>query len=782
MGRWLCVALVALLPVCLAPPVPAQEGRAARLVEEGTDALHRGDTREAEARFTQAVLADRSYIPARIALGSVALDAGDLGSAESQFRVALRLAPENLEARYFQGMVKREQGRHRPPLMGWLLDEFRDAREHFTFVIERDSTFRDVVYQFALLQQYRGDSRLAVQLAYRQIAMKPDDPAALAGFFRMVRMYAALQGDKVDAWAADLPVGFRKLVDAEVARRAGDLEHAQTLLLELLQNVGPVPRPSVHVLLSRIFSGRGHPEAAEVQFWSAVDAIESPADAALIFDEIKYVLRDEELRRYDTLSVSESFKRFFRSIWVQRDPMPAAAANARLEEHLRRLDHAELSYEHYRPRTFFNDPDVRTTLDFGRVYVLNHNFNDKGLVFIRHGPPQARIFTGDETGAVGQALGNTGSTAFDVTTGRRSEPIAVETWRYYASGDQPEMIFHFGTRAGGNWRLMPAPMSLQALHDRRELGAAYAEAFQAVAGGAQLEIPRLQMQMQREAQEYVDLGLETDRHSWSSDVRPLQMPAALFAFRGPDRSTQVDVYYAFPTSQLASYRAEDGFVAVEVGLSVMRDDWTGIVNRRDKKLVRPSLVESDVAVGSFTFEVEPDTYTVSMHVKPEGTPLLGGWKSEYVFSDYASGGLSMSDLLLASSIEPSGGDDPFLRRGLRVVPSFTGHFRTDQPVHVYYELYNLALDGSDNTRYVTTIEIRPASGRARGLLGLFRRGNRPVLSLRTEGSSSVVSPIEYTEIDMSDVEPGSYVLLVRVQDEVASLTVERSQVLELLPP
>jgi hypothetical protein len=417
------------------------------------------------------------------------------------------------------------------------------------------------------------------------------------------------------------------------------------------------------------------------------------------------------------------------------------------------------------------------------VYTLNHNFNDKGLIFIRHGPPDARIFTSDEEGALNRALSEPmGPSGFDSGPRGLMEPLPTESWRYYQSGDNPELTFHFATKAGGNWRLIAAPMWLQALHDRREWGDLYAEAFQALANGEALEIPRLNMSMQRESQEYVETGLQSDRHSWSDDVVALQLPATIAAFRGDDRSTEVDVYYAFPTSPIAAFVSTTDPVPVEVGLSVHDSSWTRTVNRRDKKLVRPSQTQTDVAAGVMRFTVEPGTYTVSMHVKPENTPLIGGWKGLHDFPDFSAGSFAMSDLVLASTVGPVNDESPFARGNLNVLPSFTRRYTTDQPVYVYYEIYNLTLDSEDHTEYVTEIELRPRDGRRRGPLGLFGRDQRPVLSLRTEGTGTAVSPVEYSEIDMSDVEPGTYNLRVRITDSTSGRAVERTQGLELVAP
>ena len=241
----------------------------------------------------------------------------------------------------------------------------------------------------------------------------------------------------------------------------------------------------------------------------------------------------------------------------------------------------------------------------------------------------------------------------------------------------------------------------------------------------------------------------------------------------------MNVYYAIPTSAIAEYVEGEDPVPVEVGLAVHDSTWNKVVNRRATKLVLPSTAAADVAVGAIAFDLPPNSYTVSMYVKPADTPLIGGWKGEYDFPDFSTGAFMMSDLLLSPRITPPAEGSPFNRGDVNVIPSFTGRFLPEQPVYVYYELYNLGLT-NDRTNYETEIELRPSDPGRGGFLGLFGSGDRPVLTLQTQGGGSVVSPIEYAEIDMSDVDPGEYDLTVRVRDLVSGVTKERSHRLVLV--
>ncbi len=103
--------------------------------------------------------------------------------------------------------------------------------------------------------------------------------------------------------------------------------------------------------------------------------------------------------------------------------MPASQMNYRMIEHVRRVIAAEQDYYFDGVRSQVNNPDKLNFLSFPRVFELNDKFNDKGLVYVRHGEPDDRAFY-VEGGA----------------------PLN-ETWVYYPRGQlNKKLIFHKSPR------------------------------------------------------------------------------------------------------------------------------------------------------------------------------------------------------------------------------------------------------------------------------------------------------------------------------------------------
>ena len=138
-------------------------------------------------------------------------------------------------------------------------------------------------------------------------------------------------------------------------------------------------RQLIYLSLTRIYYAQNLQQLAESYYWKAVDEIQNDVDASLVFEDVKYILTDQELDTYQSLnSITEKIN-FFKTLWISRDPTPAASINYRLAEHYRRLMYAEKNYEFDGFRTWFNNPDKYGYLNFTRTYNLNQEFNDMGL-------------------------------------------------------------------------------------------------------------------------------------------------------------------------------------------------------------------------------------------------------------------------------------------------------------------------------------------------------------------------------------------------------------------
>ena len=270
----------------------------------------------------------------------------------------------------------------------------------------------------------------------------------------------------------------------------------------------------------------------------------------------------------------------------------------------------------------------------------------------------------------------------------------------------------------------------------------------------------------------------TDRHTWGTDVEDLEMPYLLASFRGEDGAAEMEIHYAIPLGIATKAAGDVRHLNLEAGYALHDTTWHPIRSDVETKRVPASTDQTSAMMDFFRLQIPPGTYHVALHGQPEGTNLLGGDTLTYRVPDYAAADFALSDVLLAYRVAPSAGPSRFERRGLGISPNPLQRYGRGQPVAFYFELYNLTQNAEGRTHYQLDYTLAPEAPR-RKVLGLFGRGDRPTLTLRTEREGDEADPVEHAEIDVESVDPGRYILTIRVTDLHSGATREQTRAIEL---
>ncbi len=817
--------LLASLACCLTPAaLHAQTDPAgpAPLIAQGDQLLAQGHTAEARKAYRQAVK-DDDGIAAHIGLARVDLEEQKWDDAKDRLGDVLKREPDHTEAHYYRAIAYREltkfrtfnQARHR-----------RRAEEDFTWIIERDSLYRDVYYQFALLKRYNENYAGAIELGHAQIALKPDLAEAQQGLFRFYRSYLNHTDlAEARAWLKTSDEMHAAFFAGETIRREGRLDEADAIFRDLLSRPLSIPAQPVLLARARIHYQKENPERAQRFVEQAIDKIETPLETALVFDDFKYIISENELAFYRTLETSEEHKAFFRAFWARRNPLPARPLNVRLTEHYRRLVVAEKDYAYDGFRLWFSDPDRRGDLVFPEAYALNQELNDKGLIYLRHGPPDDRESQVGGDMEFRTVIDNTDvygtPSEYSYNAGWRPN----ESWRY---NEPRQMDFHFVIdegAEGNNWRLTPALTNFGMLESREHWGPPYSELAKVVRtmaaiqgtkettssatrsvvrsldeeisnqeAAAQdslraqgpnltlvaeqsrslLEFTTIQQRMVELSREAVTLALTTDQHTWDEETAVIPMPYIPAAFRGDDGQTRVEIYFALPLGTITNAMEQtSNTIRIELGYAVHDSQWREVAADVQTKKVFTTTDPTAALIDFYEFTVPADSYQVSLHGFTTKTSQVGGDKFGYRAPDFSQGTFAMSDLLLADYIGPAQ-TSRFDRGDLHVSPNPFLRFSTEQPIFVYFELYHLSLDANDRTKFEVEYTLTPEK---KG--GILRRRNRNALSIRTDRSTESPSPVEYIEIDARKVDPGNYTLTVSITDTITGEIRQQSRPIEL---
>jgi hypothetical protein len=732
--------------VFLTPGRARTDSTALHLVAQGNALLAENKLNEAEQNFRRALQRERDLIAAMAGLGQVAIAREDWGEANDWYEKILQREPENIDAMYHRGICYRETGKFKVLLLRKL--DWDKSADHFERVLAQDSLYRDTIFQYAQLQRYREKYTEAILLAHRQVRLKPELVESQCGLFRLYHYFLDHENEnQAISWLQQHDSEQARYFIGEKLRRTGKLAAADSTLREWLvaaRSVSPVP---VYLSLTRLHYQLQQPQAAEKFFWQAVEEIRNPLDAALVFEDVKYIVTDAELQAFRRLSSPQECVAFFHQLWASRDPTPAANLNARLVEHYRRLLYAEQNYLYDGFRTWFNSPDKFKYLKYPPAFYLNDRFNDKGLIYIRHGEPSERAVT----------------VAPDIA--------ANESWRYGQTEISPEMIFHFvidDNATGNNWRLTPFVNHPEFVEDRVSWGSTYHRLLRR----DPLDRLRLEDEMAQQSRDAVSVGFRTDRHTWDKNVQPLKIYSYTASFKGPEGKDYFEVYYgvAMPKIDDSSHLGKtDTTVLYENGLALHDFDWN-LIERRQGEITKEmiaGLTKQELLIGQYRFTVKPDSYHVAFFMRQPATQNLGGWKEKIHLPQFSENDLAISSIVLAASITPAADDGLFVKNRLRVIPNPSRSFARSQPVYVYFEVYNLTPDAQGKFSFIaeyTVSLIKKKSTGVKKLFSAFRSDVKPATTLVVERQADDTTSVEYLALDLSRSGAGEFRLNVKVTD------------------
>lgn len=658
----------------------------------------------------------------------------------------------------------------------------------FEHVLLQDSSFDNALYEYSKLMHSHYVFDRAISLGEAQVRIHPDEPS---GHEELIASYRHFL-EWTDPSAAltklgEIRTSYSLYFQGEIHRREGRLYQAESAYNSLLASHPRVPREPVLLSLARVRIEQERYRAAYEYIEQAL-RFETLVGARLLFNQFWYVLDPQELASANTLESAEEYADFFDRVWSRRSPTPAGSVNWRLVEHFRRLIVAEREHAFFGSRKRPMDevvgpsavvPAFDMDVDVPTWYYDVHGFSDKGLIYIRYGEPDRKVWT---------------------------QPLPAdpphpgvppnESWRYVAEG----LDFHFVNPLSGGqgyaWYLVASLGGCYMASDRSEWGGAYMQLAPRMRGSDLRNDPGPThpcdgdtdprevhdvvgafSRLSEAGRESIDTGLTTDRHTWSTtDVESFNFPFTLATFRGEGGRTDVSVYYALPVGQF-SESSLSGEIPVEVGMALHDTSWQSVADDRATWQYPRTDDVTKAAFGEIHLSVPPDSYRVSVHADVLASPLLGGYQLMRAVPDYTRTETMMSDVLLAYDIRPKTGHMPSARSSLDITANPFLRSAIDQPLFVYFELYHLALDEGDISRYRVRYTLEPTEKEG-GVLGLFGR-TPPGLSVSATFEDTTPSPIVFSELDVTELPQGEYKLGVDVTDENSSLVLSREVTVEL---
>ena len=488
----------------------------------------------------------------------------------------------------------------------------------------------------------------------------------------------------------------------------------------------------------------GNLEAASKSFETSFRFMDE--ETVYAYSNLRNILPKSELKLYEVDEAAYTAR-----FWISKDPRYLTPYNERKMEHYARLTYAELLY--------------------GSTAVNLRGWNtQRGQILVRYGVPNGDVViipksssgvglsTPAKTGSLEDPEGDSGlaiqvgrfGSAFDMF----EEANTYNIWDY---GDF-KFVFEDPFRNGEYRLYSPSAAVLSA-------------------GG----LPWVNDYTIKAAE---TINKNPERYVYEAPGRQIELPFVVATFRGENDKSDVYVNYAIPITD--SYDPDQEFINItaNAGTFVVSENRDMLVERRRTIYGLPTAQivrfdESNLWVDTQHLTIPPGTHEISVEFETSGGGTVAVQRRKVDVHDFSGERLMMSDILLAYRIEEVDdntriGNADILRNNLSIQPAPWTVFGTDQPIYIYFEVYNLEIGSDGTARYEVEAVLTPketGNGFSRAVRNLFGGGGRGV-STGVPITVQATEDGQYLILDAENQESGLYTLTVKIKDENSGRDVE----------
>jgi GWxTD domain-containing protein len=459
-------------------------------------------------------------------------------------------------------------------------------------------------------------------------------------------------------------------------------------------------------------------------------------------EDVRWIISDAEKRAFDLLSNDQERDQFIEEFWFRRDPTPDTLENEFKEEHYRRMTYAN---EHFAAGV----PGWRT---------------DRGRIYIMYGSPD-QIDSHPSGGLYERTQKEGGGT---------TSAFPFEIWRYrYLNGNdlgQEIEIEFVDDCMCGVYRMTMDPLDKDAL--RHVPGSAPQQTPPAMSGNDQFGNLRKFAALSRAPEvKFNDLHTQIS-HIVRTNLLPFDVRADFMKVTNDTVLVPITVQVqnkdiSWTATEGVEHMALNvvGHVSTLTGRTVQTFDDT-VTDMIPSELLPKVSDKSHVYWKALP--LHPGHYRLDLVLKDLNGDRLGAWSRSIVVPEYSEDKLAASSLILADLIEKVPAKvvnvgnfvlgDTKVRPRVEPSDGRPAMFKRSQPLHVWMQVYNLAMDKQKHNAAVeyeivnistkkTAVDVMDTSDQ------LAAAGDQITL-IKT--------------LALAQLEPGTYQITIKVTDKISS--------------
>lgn len=702
------------------------------LCDSGRIWLLEGDLHKARLSFEEVLQLDRDFQPAVLGLGQVFLEMGTESTlALRNLRRATELKPADPSAHYYKALAHIQLEKD-----ATLLGHARSALSELDIVLEYDPSHSDAHYRKGLIFVERfGDGEMAEIALNQQISAYPQHIEA-----RFLLLKIQMDQGRWDE---------AKEEGEEILGRESDF-------------------PEVYPYLAGAYWKSNMFQESMDTFERYFTALEE--EERNLYLDMGLILTPTEQDEFISLN-NDGRKSYWAHYWRIRDPDPTNDVNERLLEHYIRIAWARLEFGN-------------------KVWP----WDDRGSLYVRYGDPGTRSGPG---------------MPYDWISNVDSDPIIIKIKRDFyeemglssnLAGFPIDLARH--DPAGGMGRDFKTPDQLfrlwvestspepeRWLYPEKGIDLSFDNTFQN--GRFLLDNPSRTLVTQME-QLLPTLSAEEDK------IETIDPMAYVVTFRGSQGRTIVEYSFALLPDEFGAFQSPTGaYATIDVEVNLYSETWE-LIAKTDERAKRLRTIPQiqirgiPVFVDATRMEVNPGTYRLTTMLLDPETGKRATTDEMVELPDYSGRELMVSSILPAARITQilPGREGTFIRGELEVLPLPGRTLQVDQPLFIYYEIYNLSKDQYGATDYKIDYSVAEAPQDValttrlfQGLASLVGVGRKRAVITSSVPGSGITRDVEsFLEIDMSGLPPQTYELELQITDTLNGKTATSYLLFRTLPP
>lgn len=473
----------------------------------------------------------------------------------------------------------------------------------------------------------------------------------------------------------------------------------------------------------------------------------------------RLILGEELKKVYDEIFVPAEKENWEERYWKILDPTPNTEINEYYEEFIRRVVYANKYYSNIVAPLFIDD---------------------RGKYYVRYGEPD------DKVSSVGVGM------AYDDN----------ETWAYY----DLNLFIDFVDNLGFGFREVnslfeavsggPANQKVSTTAslylERESLHEKYSRFREVLNRSYGLSSESYFYRFTEDMSVEKKIMLETippARYSFSYNKESLNANISSSVFRENHGFSRVEFYFSFPLNQLQfSSGTQIPFESlVEKQLTIFNQKFEKIFqNTETLKLAANTQEQIDrtIYLNQHNEELPPGIYNIALKLDNVNGNRLAILRAQLFVKDYSGDSLMISDIQISSQIKENVTNARNLKpNAIQVIPYIGNQINRSRPIYIYFEIYNLAVDQNDRSRFEIRYDLQAISMEQTSAISsaiqfishlIGKKSKENVGStFQTEGDGSFQQI--YLSIDFSQFSTGPCKLTVNITDQQVGNTVRHQR-------